>query len=927
MTNPVTTRHQVEASHGRRRVLLLTSVLAFAACHDSNSSTPPADIPTTPDPVVGENDPLPGVVVDITGLTGGSGAGGNFEVGDFITVTFTLKRNDGVPLELSGLGRSGIMVSGPTSNYQRVIASLSNVISTATKTAVDTYSYTFTSPIPATYIAPLNDTTNLTIGEMTGQPLLSGTYTVGIELRKDYNIDGTVYRDVGNASKDFLLGDATTLEPREVVTLANCNECHTKLSAHGGNRNKLTNCLLCHTAGSEDGNVASVGGGTPGVTVDFKVMIHKIHAGAFLPSVLGVSTNTDGTRNYAATPMPYEIMGFGNSLNDFSEIEFPAWPSFYTGMPRDVGYTALSSGEKSLEGSMLKMPVDCAKCHGDPDGAGPLAMPAQGDLIYAQPSRLACGSCHDDWVWDRPYTANQMTMPAQNGDAVCKDCHSPTDVRAYHTHPLADPTVATGINIHVTSVTDVGGNNDGHFDAGEKVQFVFDIRDDQDAPIAASTLTRLEYTLTGPTENPQFLTYGRLAPTAASLAGAGPYTVNMPDIVYLEPVGTSTGALESFATARAPHWNVTTGSTTQPTTLLRRTGLGASTTMAAAADVAQDYIDVVSATGIANGNYIVIDDANGTREYMRVQLVAGTRLWFGTVYTTASSYKPSLTIMHPAGTTVDVVTTSTVPTTSWSLDAQTGIVTETTEFGAGEILATYWTDFVVPSVYPGNIYNSGDLGEAYGAWNGLPILDGTYKFDLHGAGSISVNPTGLEATTYTQGAHSSTNYVLFGAASTVEEPARVEGAAACNKCHNDIQFHGGSRKGYDVCITCHGTAAVEDRPLYAGGGSQTPTATFEFRNVLHELHEGVFPAMPGGVAQCAACHGADNDAWKQPADRLHPNQVVPTKSWGVVCSSCHTSNAASGHIEAMTSPSGYETCALCHGEGKDKPVEFMHLSR
>ena len=34
-------------------------------------------------------------------------------------------------------------------------------------------------------------------------------------------------------------------------------------------------------------------------------MIHKIHDGAHLPSVLGVGTNADGTRSYAATPVPY----------------------------------------------------------------------------------------------------------------------------------------------------------------------------------------------------------------------------------------------------------------------------------------------------------------------------------------------------------------------------------------------------------------------------------------------------------------------------------------------------------------------------------------------------------------------------------------------------------------------------------------------
>ena len=38
-------------------------------------------------------------------------------------------------------------------------------------------------------------------------------------------------------------------------------------------------------------------------------MIHKIHNGEHLPSVNGVATNPDGTRNYDATPTPYILVG------------------------------------------------------------------------------------------------------------------------------------------------------------------------------------------------------------------------------------------------------------------------------------------------------------------------------------------------------------------------------------------------------------------------------------------------------------------------------------------------------------------------------------------------------------------------------------------------------------------------------------------
>lgn len=928
MTTPVSYMHSGRARPGARRALLLAAALTFAACHDSSSTA--AVIPTTPDPTIDRFDALPGVVVAITGLEGGSGANGNFEVGDFITVTFTLRRNDGEALELSGLSRAGIMVSGPTYNYQRVIASQSDVIATATKLAADTWRYTFPVPIPATYLAPLNDTADLTIGEMTGAALISGTYTVGVELRKDYTtIDGT-FRDVGNASKDFIFGEATSLEPREVVTLANCNQCHVKLSAHGGNRTELTNCLLCHTSGAEDRNTASVADGTPGVTIDFKVMIHKIHAGAYLPSVQGVSTRNTGERYYGATPKPYEMIGFGDSLVDFSDIVFPVWPSFYTAMPPDLGTSTLTTAEQAQETAMRKMPVDCSKCHGDPDGDGALPAPAQGDLIYAQPTRMACGSCHDDVVWEQPYTSNATTMPRQLNDLHCKNCHSPEDLVANHTHPLADPAIATGLNISFTSVTDVGGTTDGHFESGEKIQVVFNVTNDDGDPVDASAFTRMEFTLNGPTENPQFINYGRIPLGAASLSGSGPYTMNVPQIVFLDPIGTSNGSLNTFNASRTPVWNVTTGTDPAPTSLLLRTGVTASTTMSATAEAAQNYIDVASATGISNGSYIVIADATlGSREYMRVQWVDGTRLWFGTAYTTNVNYKPSLLVAHALGTTVDVVSLSAVSSSDYTVDSESGLITETSEFGAGEVVANYWSDFVVPDFYPGSIYNTIDQGQDYGDWQGLALLDGTYRLDLHGRNTVVADPTGQLPTNYTQGAHSAVSYMLFGAAATVDLPARVEGAAACNRCHVDIQFHGGSRRGYDSCIGCHGTAAVEDSPQYTGSHTQaqTPTFTAEFRVILHELHEGVFPAMPGGTAECAACHGADNDAWKTPASRLHPSQADPTRAWGLACGSCHSDTGAQNHIASATNTNGTETCATCHGEGEIRPTEFLHRVR
>jgi len=896
---------------------LLLACLAAAACNSSSDS--PRPIGTAPEPVVGANDPLPGVVVAIEAVRGRNS--GRARVGDRLQVDFTVRTDGGAPLELSTMARGAIMVSGPTSNYQRVIASQADVLARSRKRALGSYTYEFAVPIPATYLAPLNDTPLLTEGEWTGEPLISGTYTVGLELRKDYTIQDVVYRDPGNATRDFLLGDATTLEPRELVTLANCNQCHTELRAHGDNRNQITNCLLCHTSGAEDRNNPAVAGGTPGVAIDFKVMIHKIHSGKHLPSVLGVTTTSTGARDYSATPVPYRLVGFGNAIHDYSSVTWPAWPSFYSPMPRDLGFTTLTSQQQSRENLMRQGPAECGKCHGDPDGDGPLPAPAQGEEIWARPTIAACQSCHDDWIPDHPYTANGQTMPIQRDNAACTECHrvsgTPLDVIDAHRHPLVDPDVVAGLVFNVTAVADVGGTSNGRFEAGEKVQITMQAVDGNNNPVALSSLSRIETVLSGPTVNPQMVSYQRVPP--AAFTGTGPFTFFVPDQVYYESIGISDSNPNIFSTARTPHWAVSGAATS----LLRVTGTGVSTTLAATAERTQNYIDVAAGAGASftKDDFIIIDDASpGLREFLRIQWVDGDRFWFGSQFRT--TYKPNLLRAHATGASVTKVETTLVPTSSYTLNPTTGVVTENVEFGDGEILASYTTDFVVPEVYPGALDDSPVLGEDWGDWTGLPMLDGTYTLDVHGARSVLVTRSG-EETRYTEGADSTIRNLLFGSATTIVEVQRVD-AESCYACHDSLQFHGGSRRSLEACLSCHGTAGVENTLVYENQTTGNPLGTtVEFRHWLHAAHKDVFPAMVGGVQDCAKCHG-NNTVWQLPAQRLHPQQNTMTRSWYVACSSCHTDSAARAHMDVNTSVTGAESCSVCHGANDPLSVLRVH---
>jgi len=664
-----------------------------------------------------QGDDLPGLNVVITGLSGGTAAGGRFRAGDVITIAFTAKRDDGSDWDLSEFSLARTLVSGPTFNYQRVLAEQADVATRSVQLADGSYTYTYASPIPATYLAPLNDSLSFgpEDGELTGTALLNGTYTLGLYFAWSYTVDGESKLDSGDVVFDFILGPTGAPVAREVVAQDNCNRCHDDIQAHGGRRKNVTLCLLCHTSGAEDKNN---GGGTltPGVAIDFKVMVHKIHAGKHLPSVLGVATNPDGSRNYGATPTPYQLAGFGNSLHDYSGVGFPAWPNGLVAMPRDLGYTALSGipGAQAQENTIRVGPSNCIVCHGDPDGSGPIAAPAQGDLHRAQPTRASCGSCHDDVHWDLPYTANGQTMPAVANDSNCILCHAasgdPLAVADAHLHPLLDPLFNTGVNINVQTLVEAGAHNsDSTIDPGEKVSVTFTIKDDAGADVSAATAGNATVILSGPTSNYNILLNSTIP--AARLSGAQPFTTTLPMAVLLERVGVSTAALDTFTASLAPFWDISGATAVQV-----RTGLpvgGGDSTLSTATGLLQNWVDVDVVTGFARNDYVVIDDGvGGLEEYARIQSVIGNRLWFGN--TGSTSYAPALRFVHGAGATVREVTLATKTlTTQYSVNAALGQITEVAEFGDGNVvLVSYTTDFVMPATYPGAINDSGDLDES-----------------------------------------------------------------------------------------------------------------------------------------------------------------------------------------------------------------------
>jgi OmcA/MtrC family decaheme c-type cytochrome len=169
-----------------------------------------------------------------------------------------------------------------------------------------------------------------------------------------------------NPIYDFVPGTGATtgLAQREIVATATCNECHGRLEIHGDNRIEAKYCVTCHNPGSTDAN--------SGNTVDMKVMVHKIHMGKDLPSVVAGGG--------------YFIYGYQNQLHDYSQVVFPQNIS------------------------------NCTKCHQDGNPATP-----QASNWTSVPTIQTCGSCHDDVDFA---TGLNHAGGVSTSNADCTVCHA-----------------------------------------------------------------------------------------------------------------------------------------------------------------------------------------------------------------------------------------------------------------------------------------------------------------------------------------------------------------------------------------------------------------------------------------------------------------------------------------------------------------------
>jgi OmcA/MtrC family decaheme c-type cytochrome len=213
---------------------------------------------------------------------------------------------------------------------------------------------------------------------------------------------------------------------RKVVDFSKCKVCHDngrhgdtlvvpRLSLHGANRNEEPQvCVMCHNPNQTDAAYRTSGAEE---SVDFKRLIHGIHAGGFREK-------------------PLVIIGRNGSVNDFSHVRFPARLSNCLNCHIDVNRQgtfelplASKLGSTIVTGSVLNV---VGASYGQID-----SNPA--DDLKISPIAATCSACHDKAEVRRHMIQKGasfgVVQSSLENKEQCFTCHGPgtiRDVRRQH---------------------------------------------------------------------------------------------------------------------------------------------------------------------------------------------------------------------------------------------------------------------------------------------------------------------------------------------------------------------------------------------------------------------------------------------------------------------------------------------------------------
>ncbi|MCG6889166.1 MAG: OmcA/MtrC family decaheme c-type cytochrome [Gammaproteobacteria bacterium] len=262
----------------------------------------------------------------------------------------------------------------------------------------------------------------------------TGTGRVGFEGHVAADFDGDLSFDdevaIRSVVKDFVI-TGTLLSRREVIDINKCNNCHDQLSLHGGNRNdEPALCVICHNPNATDTGrrpptTTDTTDGKLEEAIDFKVLIHSIHAGA--------ETNYDATESHGFREKGLVVWGFpgwpcdqfgaavGSCEHDFSHVRFPGILQDCTTCHNPDTYKLEGDWVLPTENGVLSTTVTTPPDITTPD-----------DDQNISPTAAVCAACHDSSVARAHMVVPggavfDQTQSVIDGAVIetCSVCHGP----------------------------------------------------------------------------------------------------------------------------------------------------------------------------------------------------------------------------------------------------------------------------------------------------------------------------------------------------------------------------------------------------------------------------------------------------------------------------------------------------------------------
>jgi len=500
-------------------------------------------------------------------------------------VTYTISDPAGLPLD-----RNGVHTPGPVSTswvlsfipaYEEAYVAYTTRVQTSpitgdsatqastdtggayTELSIGTYKYKFGTVLPEGYDRDV-------------------THTVGVYARRDLTEFG-LDRYVANELDHFVPSGLSEPMPRDIVTTETCNgRCHDPLALHGGSRQEVGLCILCHNP-TQDIDPDT------GNSIDMPLMIHKIHMGEYLTE-------------------DYTIIGYRQSVHNYNDVVYPApineCDACHTGGIPTENFPMVSKpaaalvcdgssvGEVTLNWQYTDNVQIKVRSASNPEGSvfgisGPTGSIATGKWVsdgtwfdlydlrtgklvqsvpvnatvlgcvsnapgtfrgeagvqhtnwMDNPSRKTCGSCHDYINWETGEGHSEYNLVMVD-DITCGNCHVPytgnefdQSVKGAHL-ALYKSAQFPGVLVKFIEVTNTnpGDNPTVKFSVSSK-----------NGPLDPASLNRFRLTLSGPNDDYSFQAQ-EIANRSLVWAGDNSWTYTFARPLPLDAEGSFTVSVE-----------------------------------------------------------------------------------------------------------------------------------------------------------------------------------------------------------------------------------------------------------------------------------------------------------------------------------------------------------------------------------------------